>query len=162
MHILCIFIKPDVWHSWSLKILAIKRWFPFNFIKILQGRHFVVGEPKNYKLLGDISFESGLQNIVLSSLLLFSSTCYDDIQWNEVATSTARNFNNCWPLCLNFSNMINFCPNICFIKNSKHQQLYFEKRAAKKHKFFIFLKGCYFVALVIWMLAYFERLLWAF
>ena len=44
--ILCIFIKPNVWYLWSLKILAIKRWFPFNFAKILQGRHFVVGGPK--------------------------------------------------------------------------------------------------------------------
>ena len=32
---LCIFIKPNVWYSWSLKILAIKRWFPFNFAKNL-------------------------------------------------------------------------------------------------------------------------------
>ena len=44
--ILCIYIKPNVWYSWSLKILAIKRWFPFNFANILQGRHFVVGRPK--------------------------------------------------------------------------------------------------------------------
>ena len=76
LHILCIFIKPNVWYSWSLKILAIKRWFPFNFAKILQGRHFVVGGPKNFKLLADISFESNLQNIVLSNLLLLSCACY--------------------------------------------------------------------------------------
>ena len=48
LHILCIFIKPNVWYSWSLKILAIKRWFPFNFAKILQCRHFLVGGPKNF------------------------------------------------------------------------------------------------------------------
>ena len=76
LHILCIFIKPNVWYSWSLKILAIKRWFPFNFAKILQGRHFVVGGPKNFKLLADISFESNLQNTVLPSLLLFLCACY--------------------------------------------------------------------------------------
>ena len=76
LHILCIFIKPNVWYSWSLKILAIKRWFPFNFAKILQGRHFVVGGPKNFKLLADISFESSLQNTVLPSLLLFLCACY--------------------------------------------------------------------------------------
>ena len=75
LHILCIFIKPNVWYLWSLKILAIKRWFPFNFAKILQGRHFVVGGPKNFKLLADISFESSLQNIVFSGLLLFLCTC---------------------------------------------------------------------------------------
>ena len=37
LHILYIFIKPNVLYSWSLKILAIKRWFLFNFVKILQG-----------------------------------------------------------------------------------------------------------------------------
>ena len=76
LHILCIFIEPNIWYSWSLKILAIKRWFPFNFAKILQGRHFVVGGPKNFKLLADISFESSLQNTVLPSLLLFLCACY--------------------------------------------------------------------------------------
>ena len=73
LHILYIFISPDVWYSWSF---AIKIWFPFNFPKSLQGRHFAVGRPKNFKLLADISFESSLQNIVLSSLLLFLCACY--------------------------------------------------------------------------------------
>ena len=76
LHILWIFVKPNVWYSWSLKILAIKRWFPFNFAKILQDRHFVVGGPKNFKLLANISFESSLLNTVLPSLLLFLCACY--------------------------------------------------------------------------------------
>ena len=42
LHILSIFIKPNVLYSWSLKILAIKRSFLVSFTKILQGRHFVV------------------------------------------------------------------------------------------------------------------------
>ena len=53
------FIKPNVWYSWSLKILAIKRWFLFNFVKILQGggwtkklqtfsRHFFWEQPSKY------------------------------------------------------------------------------------------------------------------
>ena len=125
LHKLGIFIKPNAWYSWSLKILAIKRWFLFNFAKILQDRQIVVGGRKNFKLLADISFESSLQNTVLPSLLLFLCACYyvdlDDIQWNEVATSTVRNFNNSWPLYLIFLNMINLCPNIWFIKNSKCQ-----------------------------------------
>ena len=75
LHVSCIFIKPNAWYSWSLKILAIKRWFSFNFAKILQDRYFVVGGPKNVKLLADISFVSDLQNIVLSSLL-FLWACY--------------------------------------------------------------------------------------
>ena len=31
LHILCIFIKPNVWYFWSLKMLAIKTWFLFSF-----------------------------------------------------------------------------------------------------------------------------------
>ena len=76
LFILCILIKLNIWYSWSLKILAIKRWFPFSFAIVLQGRHFVVDGPKNLKLLVDISFESGYQNIVLLSWLLFSCACY--------------------------------------------------------------------------------------
>ena len=68
---LCIFMKPNVRYLCSLKILAIKSWFPFNFATILKGRYFVAGGQKNFKLLVDIYFENDLQNIVLSSLLLF-------------------------------------------------------------------------------------------
>ena len=46
LHILCTFITPNVWYSWSLKLLAIKRWFPFKLAKILEGCYFVVGRPK--------------------------------------------------------------------------------------------------------------------
>ena len=68
---------------WSLKILAIKRWFLFNFAIILQGRHFLVDEPKYFKLLADISFESGLQNIVLLSLLLFRVLVVKLMNWSS-------------------------------------------------------------------------------
>ena len=150
MFIWCIFNKPNVWYFWSLKILAIKRWFPFNFTKIVQGRHFVVDGPKNFKLFPDISFDGGFQKILLSILPLFSCGCYqvnlDDIQLNEVATSTARNFNNSWLLYLRFSNMINLCPNFWFIKNSKCQQFWFwSKSSPFFFFFFILLKGRYFV-----------------
>ena len=74
--ILCFFNKPNVWYLWGLKILAIKRWFPLNFTKNLLDHHFVVGGPKNFKHLSHISFDSGFQNIVLPSLLLFSCVCY--------------------------------------------------------------------------------------
>ena len=78
LYITCILVKPNVWNvwSWGLKILAIKKWFLFNFAKILQGHHFVVGGPKNFKLLADISLDSSLQNTVLPSLLLFLCACY--------------------------------------------------------------------------------------
>ena len=136
-------IKPNVWYSWSLNVLAIKRWFPFNFAIILQGRHFVVGRTKNFKVLADISFQSSPQNTVLPSLLLFLCACYyfdlDDIQWNEVATSTARSFINSWPLYLIFWNMINFCPNVWFIKNSKCQQAFHLKKELPKNTNFSYL-----------------------
>ena len=61
----------------------------------------------------------------------------DDIQSAEVATSTtASNFNNSWPIYLNFSNMINLCPNIWFIKDSKCQQFVFWKRSLQKTQIF--------------------------
>ena len=90
LHILCIFIKPNVWYSWSLKKLANKRW---NFT----GPPFCGGwTQKLFEILADISFESSFQNTVLSNLLLFLCACYqvdlDDIHRNEAATSTARNF----------------------------------------------------------------------
>ena len=44
-------------------ILAIKRWSQFNFPKILQGGHFVMGGPKIFKHLVDISFDSSFQII---------------------------------------------------------------------------------------------------
>ena len=76
------------------------------------------------------------------SRVLLIKVDLDDIQWNEVATSTARNFNNSWPLYLNFSNMINLCLSIWFIENSKCQQFLFWKRSRQeKTKIFHILKG---------------------
>ena len=81
----------------------------------------MVGGARNVKFLADISFDSWLQNIALSSLLLFLCACYsvdlDNTQPNEAATSAACNFNNSWPPYLNFSNMMKLCPNIWFIQN---------------------------------------------
>ena len=134
-------IKPNVCYSWSLKILAIKRSIPFNFAVISQGRHFMVDGPKNFKLLADISFESGLQNIVLPNLLLFSCACYEidlvDIQWSEVATSTTRNFSNGSPY--TFAQIFNS------LKIQNVSNFYFKKEPPKKRKFFMFLRGRYFV-----------------
>ena len=76
--IVCIFNKPNVWYFRSLKILAIKTVIPFNFAKILQGRHFALDGPKNFKLLPDVFFWYFFffPKTVLSSLLLFSFDCY--------------------------------------------------------------------------------------
>ena len=84
----CIFNESNVWYLWSLEILGITWWFPFNFTKILQGRHFVVGGPKKLQSFTKyLAFDSGFHKTILSSLLLFSCACYyvdlEDIQWNE-------------------------------------------------------------------------------
>ena len=114
--------------------------------KILQAGHFVVGWPTIFKHLPDISFDNDFQKIVLSRLLLFSCTCYqvglDDIQWNEVATSTARSFNNTWFLYLQFSYMISLCPNIWLTKNSKCQEFLFWRKSSQKNTNFF--KGSLF------------------
>ena len=49
--------------------------------KKIQGRHFVVGGPKTFKLLPDISFDRGSQKIVWSNLLLFFCVCYKLISY---------------------------------------------------------------------------------
>ena len=114
-----------------------------NFTKNLQGRHFVVGGLKNFKLLPDISFDSDFQKVVLSNLLFlcaFYQGDLDDIQWNEVTTWTASNFNNSWYLyILHFSNIIN--PNIWFIKNPKCQQFLFWRKSGQNNRNFSFFKG---------------------
>ena len=98
-----------------------------------------------------ISQKSGLQNIVLSSLLLLSCACYevnlDDIQWYEVATSTTHNFNNSWPLYLYFSNMLNLCPSVWFKYAKplpKCLPKCFGKGAAKKTQISHIFKGLLF------------------
>ena len=69
-NILCIFIKPNVWYSWRLKILAIKRWCLFNFAKTLQGRHFVVGGSKSFKHLAEFILRTALK------ILYYRVYCY--------------------------------------------------------------------------------------
>ena len=61
LHILCIFIKANGRCSRSLKMLAIKRWFLFNFAEILHGRHFVAGGLKNFKILANIFFRAAFK-----------------------------------------------------------------------------------------------------
>ena len=65
-----LFNKQDVWFLWSLKILAI------SFRSVSQKFYSTVVESKIFRLWPDISFDSGFQKIVLSSLLLFPCACY--------------------------------------------------------------------------------------
>ena len=108
-----------------------------NFSKILESRHYVVG---GLQSLPDTSSDSEV--CCCFRVLVFKLI---KTMFNEVATSTARNFGNSWLLNLHFTKiLINLCPNIWFMKNSKHQQLLLW-RAAKKQRFSFFLKSRYFV-----------------
>ena len=49
-----------------------------------------------------------------------------------------NNFINSWLLCLHFSNMVNLCPNISFIKYSKCQQFLFWRKSRQKNTNFSF------------------------
>ena len=140
--ILCIFIKSNIWYSWSLKILPIKKWFPFNFAKYLQGRHFVVDRPKISRHLVDISFES-----CLSKYCIFEFTaifvCFL-LSWSRrYSMKWSSNFDPYTPI-PQFFKYDKPLPKylIHSIFNENVSNLYFEKGAAKKtHKFFRFLKG---------------------
>ena len=111
--------------------LVIKMWFSFNLAKNLKDRHFVVGRSKTFKLSTSTCFGVSFKKNVLSSLLLFLSVCYqDDLSdsgRNEIASSTARNFNNSWLLYVKFSETINVCLNIWLIENWKCQMFLFLK-----------------------------------
>ena len=70
-----MFDIQEVWKYWPLKDgfrLFSKKFY--RSFRNFRNFTFCVGWTK--KLLVDISFESGFQNIVLSSLLLFSCACY--------------------------------------------------------------------------------------
>ena len=73
-------------------------------------------------------------------LLLSWSRRYS-MKWSSNFDGPAHNFNNRWSLYLNFPNMINLCPNIWFIKNSKCQQFVFWKRSRQKTQIFHIFKG---------------------
>ena len=149
--LLCTFIKWNVWYSWSLIILTIKRWLLVNFLKIYSTAilWWVHQKPSNLKQALNFIWEQPSKHCIAEFTAIFVCVLLSwsrRYSWNEVATSLARNFNNGWPLHLTFSNIINLCQNIWFIKNSKCQHFFiWIRRCQKKHKFFIFLKGCYFV-----------------
>ena len=140
---LCNSIKTNVWCSHSFEKLAMKMWFPFNFAKNVKDHHFVVGGSKTFKLSTNTFFGVSFQKNVLSSLLLFLSVCYhddlSDSERNEIASSTAHNFNNSWLLYVKFSETINLCRDIWLIENWKCQIfLFLKEKAPKRIKFSIF------------------------
>ena len=144
-----------------LEKLAIKMWFPINFLKTLKDCYFVVDESRNLKFSSQTFFGVSFQKNVLSSFLIFSYVCYQDdlrdSEKNEIASLTARNFNNNWLLYVKFSETINLCWNIWLIENWKCQLFLFSKQKTPKRTKFSFS-----VALWIWFLACFRRPNWCF
>ena len=116
--------------------------FPVNFTKLSKGRHFTVTEPNIMKLLPDIPFDTSFQNDVLVSLQLFLFVCYQVvlsyIQWNKIASSTARNFHNSWSLHFESLEIKIACWNIWLIENWKRQLFYVRNKTRQngfKHSF---------------------------
>ena len=79
----------------------------------LKDPDLVVGGSKNLKLSRKTCFGASFQKNILSSFLLFSSVFYQDNLSDsgrkEIASSTARNFDNSWLLYVKFPETINFC-----------------------------------------------------
>ena len=71
-----------------------------------------MGGSKNLKLSANSCFGVSFQKNVFSSFLLFSSICYQDdlsdSERNEIASSTARNFNKSWLLYVKCSETLKY------------------------------------------------------
>ena len=121
----------------------------FQFHKNFSGPSFCDGWTKNLQTFSKQFFlerPSTYCIVEFTAIFMFCLLRWSKrYQWNKVATSLARDFNNSWPLYLNFSNMINLWPNIWFMKNSKCHQFLFWKRRRQKTKFLNILKGRHFV-----------------
>ena len=137
---LCSSIKPNVWYLQSLEKLAIKCAFRSIFLKKSKDRHFVAGGSKNLKLSTNTCIGVSFQKNIFSSFLLFLSVCYQDdlnnSERNEIASSTARNFNNIWLICQIFRNNKPLAKYLTDEKFKKWAVFIFEIKGAKKDKIF--------------------------
>ena len=125
-------------------------WLPFSFAKNLKESHFVVGGSKNLKLSRNTCFGASFQKNILSSFLLFWSVFYqDDIsdsERNEIASSTACNFNNSWLLYIKFLEARKPLPKYLTDRKLRMSAVFtFEIKGAKKDNIFNFLKGSFSV-----------------
>ena len=103
LHILWIFIKSNVWYSWSLKILVIKTWILFNFAKNFTGPPFFGGWTKKHQTFSRHFFwEQPSKYCIVEFTAIFVCLLLSWSKRYEVATSTARNLNNNWTLYLIF------------------------------------------------------------
>ena len=114
----------EVWKISHWNVVSVQ------FRKKIKGPSFCGGwvkELETFKTCFGVSFQKN----VFPSFLLFSSVCYQDdlsnSERNEIASSTACNFNNSWLLYVKFSETINLCRNIWLIENWKCQLFLFLK-----------------------------------
>ena len=85
---------------------------------------------------------------VFSIFLLFSSVCYQDSdsERNEIASSTARNFNNSWLSYIKFLEARKPLPKYLTDRKLRMSAVFtFEIKGAKKDNIFNFLKGSFSV-----------------
>ena len=120
--------------------------FPFNFItKISEDHHFTVTGSKILKLLSDTPFGTSFQNDVLVSLQLFPFVCnwvvLSYVQWNKIASLTACNFHNSWPLHFKCLKTKKFAEIFDRWKIEIVSFFSFEIKRAKMDKIFNFLNG---------------------
>ena len=118
------------------------------FHKNLQGRHFVMGEPKIFKfyeiLILIVDFKT-LYCQIYCCFYVFVTLIWS--RWysiNEVTNLTARNFNSSRLLYHYFSKMSNFFPNIRFINNSNCKKFWFWRKSHQKTLIFRLFKGILF------------------
>ena len=149
----------DIWKYWPLKD---------GFWSILQGCYFVLGGPKNIKPSADIFIREQpskyymVECTAVFVCLLISWSRRNSMKWS---TSAVRNFNNSWPRHLKYDACDKPLPKYLIHQKFQMSTIFFWKRNRQKnHKFFIFVKGRYFVmgGPIDMILAIFERLLWVF
>ena len=110
------------------------------FRKNFKGLLFCGGWVKELETFNKTFFGISFQKSVLSSFMLFSSVCYQDdpsdVERNEIASLTVRNFNNNWLLYVEFSETINLCRDIWLIEDWKCQLFYFWNKRRQKEQIF--------------------------
>ena len=105
--------------------------------KILKDRHFVVGTPKNFKLLPGISFDCYFRALLIKSVLAIFNEMKQQLRQPILSTIVD-------PYTSNFQILQTFAKIFDSLKIQNVSIFYFEKRAAKKF-FLSFLKWLFFL-----------------
>ena len=130
--------------------MPIKRPFRSVLQKISKSRNFTIIWSKILKLLPDTHFDTSFQNNVLVSLQLFLFVCYEVflsyVQWNKIASSTACNLHNDWPLLFKFLETRDFCQNIWL-------EIFCFNFSMFLFSFFLFLLFLFIYLFIFWLAA---------